>query len=190
MNDMGKTMQDAVMSPATAAGWLTSMLDKATASEAQALRVAVGMLRAAGNEHEGVRDWVVQVLPEEGHFDESLDREVKPVFERDDLSDVVSAMNYRRAFYAGAIGTVTVNDLPEDVWTDWRVPASFEDGYASLVDGFIPVQRVNLDDRGGETFGAVIRLDLDVLFGEREQAEREERYQRYLRLKAEFEPTA
>jgi hypothetical protein len=155
-----------------------------------------------------VRDWVVQVLPEEGHPDDNLDREAKPVFERDDLSDVVSAMNYRKAFYAfvqrrfyevaasgfefdaGAIGTVTVNDLPEDEWTDWRVPASFENGYASLSDGFIPIQRVTLDDRGGETFGAVVRFDLDVLFGEREQAEREERYQRYLRLKAEFEPTA
>lgn len=125
-------------------------------------------------------------------------------FTRDDMTAVVQAMNYRKAFYGWVLGRfyevaesgfefetttgvkVTVSDKVTDSWNTWRVPQSWEFGFTSLLDAedWIPVQRHTSDDRGPGTYGATVKFPLDVLFGERDMSER---YQQYLSLKAEFE---
>lgn len=138
---------------------------------------------------------------------------VTDVFERGDLLGVVAAMNTRKSFYRFVVARflevaasgyvfetttgvkVTVNDQPEDVWNDWRVPASFEDGYASLLvqADYIPIQRILVGDRGEvKRAGAIIMFDTDILFGERFVPSTDEAadYETYLSLKARFEPTA
>lgn len=131
-------------------------------------------------------------------------------FSREDMTAVVKAMNYRKGFYGWVLArffevaatgfrfetttgvSVTVKDEPTDVWNTWGVPSSWEYGFTSLLDvqEWIPVQRSMHDDSGRVIEGATVKLPLDVLFGERQQAERDERYQQFVALKAEFEPDA
>lgn len=192
------------MSPEVAAGWLGTMIDGGTPPMAAlALQSAIDVL----NDVAQAQNMKV-ALPDAVEAAQATGSGEAQTFTQADLTQVVVAMNTRKAFYAfvqrrfyevaalgysfdaGVIGMVTVNDLPEDHWTDWRVPAGWEDGYQSLLvmEPYVPVQRFTKNpESGNEIAGAVIQFDLDVLFGaDTFDAE----YETFLRLKRRFEPSA
>lgn len=187
MDEMMDDETPETMSPKTAAGWLGTMVDASTPPmTALALRTAIEVL-------EGQPEYPEQ-SGESGRLPEDLSETVAqvvsddvdaPVFDAGSIVRVVQSMNYRKAFYAfvqrrfyevaalgctfetETAGSVTIADLPEDHWTDYRVPAGWEDGYTSLLvqEPYIPVQRFTKNpESGNEIAGAVVMFDLDVLF--------------------------
>lgn len=98
---------------------------------------------------------------------------------------------------AGSFITV---ERPTSGWVSWSMVQDFTGGpgWHGLMGEvsrtragerpFVLMREYTADDRGGSgTYGAVVAFPLDVMFGERERAER---YEQYLALKAEFEPGA
>lgn len=83
-----------------------------------------------------------------------------------------------------AVGRTMKVERPTSGWSDWHVR---EVAPALAVAGepvHIRMEKVTANDRGPADYGPTVKFPLDLLFGERQRAER---YAEYLTLKAEFE---
>lgn len=75
-------------------------------------------------------------------------------------------------------------ERPTGGWSSWHVK-EFAPALAVVGEPVhIRMEKVTANDRGPSDFGPTVKFPLDLLFGDRQRAER---YEQYLALKAEFE---